>query len=324
MAVAVSIIIPAYNVEKYIGECIRSVISQTFSNMEIIIVDDGSIDNTAEIVQQFDDERIVFVKQPNRGVSEARNKAIAMANGEFLLCLDSDDMIHRDTVATCYELHSKYDLEAVTFDGYSFVDKAGIREIQNTTYFDRSRKLAKGKYDGGSFFQNTVNRKAILVGVPFYMFRKDFIRQFPFEKDMVHEDVYFHYEMLQKLKAIYYLPKKYYQRRIRRDSIVHSAPSFTVLKSYERIYNRLIGNYKSAVGYKKKMWRKVLKKNVLQLAKVTKRYVFSKQKEKKEVWAKTNKLLRKGDILVVFQSYLYFCLAFIYFTIVDIFKDRME
>lgn len=317
MAVAVSIIIPAYNVEKYIEECIRSVISQTFSNMEIIVVDDGSTDNTAEIVEQIDDYRIILLRQSNKGVSEARNRAISIAKGNFILCLDSDDMLHQETVAQCYELHTKYILDAVTFDGYSFIDTTRNREKRNTPYFDRAKKLKKGLYKKNAFFQNTIEKKAILVGVPFYMFRKEFISKFPFQKDMIHEDVYFHYEILPELESIYYLPEKFYQRRIRKGSIVHSTPSLLALKSYEKIFLRLIDNYCLSTGRKKILWRKVLKKNVLQIAKITKRYLFSQQKSKREVWKRVNNLLRQGNLAIVIQNYLYFYLAFSYFVITD-------
>lgn len=96
----VSIIIPAYNVEKYIHRAIESSINQTYNNIEILIVDDGSTDNTWNIISSYckKDKRIIAEKQPNQGVSSARNKALSMATGDYVLFIDSDDWISDNCV----------------------------------------------------------------------------------------------------------------------------------------------------------------------------------------------------------------------------------
>ena len=88
-----SIIIPVYKVEKYLQECVDSVLSQTFTDYEIILVDDGSPDNCPKICDEYakTDERIKVIHQKNSGQACARNAAIKMASGEYILCLDSDD-----------------------------------------------------------------------------------------------------------------------------------------------------------------------------------------------------------------------------------------
>lgn len=92
----VSIIIPCYNAEMFIAETIKSVINQTYSNWEIIIVNDGSTDNSATILNQFSekDNRIQLINKPNSGVSDTRNKGLEVANGEFITFLDADDVWH--------------------------------------------------------------------------------------------------------------------------------------------------------------------------------------------------------------------------------------
>lgn len=89
----VSIITPAYNAEAYIEKCIRSVLDQTYTNLELLIVNDGSTDSTEAKVLQFDDPRIRYFKQPNRGVSAARNFAISNMRGQVLCFLDADDWL---------------------------------------------------------------------------------------------------------------------------------------------------------------------------------------------------------------------------------------
>lgn len=91
----VSIVIPAYNTEKFIGKCIDSILCQTYSAFELIVVDDGSRDRTPEILDRYaaSDSRIVVVHQSNRGVQEARNTAVRIATGEYLCFVDSDDTL---------------------------------------------------------------------------------------------------------------------------------------------------------------------------------------------------------------------------------------
>ena len=90
--ILVSIIIPVYNGEKYIADTIQSVIDQTYKNWELIIVDDGSTDNTADVVKQFNDSRISYIKKNNTGVSDTRNLGAMISKGEILCFLDADDI----------------------------------------------------------------------------------------------------------------------------------------------------------------------------------------------------------------------------------------
>src|SRR3989344_2966502 len=88
----VSIIIPAYNAEKYIGRAIKSALSQAYDNLEIIVVDDGSLDRTREIAESFKDSRVKYLYQQNRFQGAARNYGIRESKGEYITFLDADDM----------------------------------------------------------------------------------------------------------------------------------------------------------------------------------------------------------------------------------------
>ena len=92
----VSVIIPTYNRAHLIKRSAQSVLNQTYSNLELIIVDDGSTDNTEEVVKSIDDNRVIYIKQPNQGACAARNNGIDHAQGEFIAFQDSDDVWHED------------------------------------------------------------------------------------------------------------------------------------------------------------------------------------------------------------------------------------
>lgn len=99
----VSIIIPVYNVERYIERCLESVFNQTFKNSEVIIVNDGSTDKSMDIVKHYK-EKCLIINQENSGLSSARNKGLEYATGDFILFIDSDDYIHPSMVKDMYDV----------------------------------------------------------------------------------------------------------------------------------------------------------------------------------------------------------------------------
>ena len=117
---AISVIIPIYNVEKFLRKCLESVQKQTFQNWEAICVNDGSPDNSVEIVKEFaqKDKRFKLVNKENGGLSDARNVGMQHATGEYVLYLDSDDFIHPQTMAITYNLAKRdgTDIVAFTYD----------------------------------------------------------------------------------------------------------------------------------------------------------------------------------------------------------------
>ena len=125
----ISIIVPAYNVEKYISKCIESLINQTYKNIEIIIINDGSRDNTENIIKKFKDKRIKYYKNVNQGIGKTRNFGIDKSNGEFLMFIDSDDFLD---IRACEILHNKIKeekLDLVICDFYKIYDKELINII---------------------------------------------------------------------------------------------------------------------------------------------------------------------------------------------------
>src|SRR5437660_1682693 len=114
-----SVIIPAYNVERYVAEALDSAIGQTYPNVEVVVVDDGSTDGTRRVLESYTD-RAVILNQPNRGAAAARNTALAASTGGFLAFLDADDRWAPERVARCIELLERMPADAVTTDAGLF------------------------------------------------------------------------------------------------------------------------------------------------------------------------------------------------------------
>ena len=129
----ISIVIPVYNVEPYIEKCLSSVVNQTYKNIEIIIVIDGSTDKSEEICNSFakDDDRIIIIKQENQGLSAARNSGIKVMTGEFVMFVDGDDYVDKDFCIAPYVAAKENNADLVIFN-YLKIDNTGA--IVKTTY----------------------------------------------------------------------------------------------------------------------------------------------------------------------------------------------
>lgn len=123
--ILVSVVIPCYNCEKYIYETIQSVLNQTYKNIEIIVVNDGSTDKSKEIILSFKDDRIKYIYQENRGVASARNKGIMNASGKYIALLDSDDIFLKEKIAVQIEIAEKYNKDLIFTNAFIIDEKNG-------------------------------------------------------------------------------------------------------------------------------------------------------------------------------------------------------
>ena len=155
----ISIIIPAYNVEKYIRQSLDSVLRQTYRNLEIIIVDDGSKDSTGEIADEYSkkDSRIKVIHQPNQGLPTARNVGMEIATGKYIMFLDSDDFYEDNSCEVLYNEIKKHDADYVignyihtTFDGTKWE-----KPLFDTNKYDNF-KLSINDYKKSFFVMNSV------------------------------------------------------------------------------------------------------------------------------------------------------------------------
>ena len=124
----ISVVIPLYNKEKLIGRTLESVLAQSYSDFEVVVVDDGSSDGSAAVVESFADPRIRLIRQANAGVSAARNRGIAESRGEFIALLDADDIWRENYLQTQFELTQKYPQCDIFATDYCFSNSKGVEK----------------------------------------------------------------------------------------------------------------------------------------------------------------------------------------------------
>ena len=223
-----SVIVPVYNVEEYLSRCIDSILSQTFTNFELILVDDGSQDRSGDICDQYakKDGRIVVIHQPNRGVSAARNVAINIARGQFLTFVDSDDKI--GTIITFSEnlqiLIDREDVDIVQYPIQIKNEKGDCILIK-----DPPRKLLSGMQE----LYLSCFRDGILEG---YLWGKIY-RTSVFtntsiripENLVIGEDAYCLLDIIEIVHKVYISDMGYYEYLYRETSAIHT--DYTPIKS---------------------------------------------------------------------------------------------
>lgn len=146
--IKVSVVIPVYNTEKYVREAVESIMNQTLRELEIIIINDGSTDNSLQVVEELAaaDSRIQVYSQSNQGLSMARNAGITHAHGRYIYFMDSDDLLEKDAMELCYSKCEEKELDFVFFDAQSFFEE-DIRNAPVLNY-QRTDKLENKVYTG--------------------------------------------------------------------------------------------------------------------------------------------------------------------------------
>ena len=177
----VSVVIPIYNTEKYVAEALKSVLQQTYTNIEILCVDDGGQDDSYDIVKRHDDPRIRVIRQTNRGLSGARNTGIAHARGEFVALLDADDFWHPQKIAA-HVAHLRVNPRVgCSYSPSIFVDEqsneVGLGQTPRLTDITRKHIFCRNPIGNGSA---PVFRKAVLEQIAFYRNR----RKMYFDEDL--------------------------------------------------------------------------------------------------------------------------------------------
>ncbi len=218
----ISVIIPVYNVEEYLRECVDSVLRQTYENLEIILVDDGSTDSSGVICDEYidADERISVIHQKNGGLSVARNKGLSEAKGNYVYFLDSDDYIAENTLETLLVIAEKDNSDIVFFDAVSFADTDDFTVKQSY--------LRKNKYNtdsGYNIFKAITGKNDFHSAVPLLFIKKNFLINsgIEFIPDILYEDMVFTYQVFCLAATVSQCSEAFYYRRYRKNSIMTSS-----------------------------------------------------------------------------------------------------
>ncbi len=220
----VSVIVPVYNAELFIGQCLTSLVSQNYPELEIVLVDDGSEDKSLEICRKFSaaDERIRIICQAHRGVSAARNRGLAAATGAYLLFVDSDDMIHPGLAETFASQMEKCGADLAFCDWRELESPEMNRAWEQLAKQAPAGKweLAEGEAVGEWFY---VKFKYILSGIGGKMIRRSVIGSLAFDESLSSgEDTLFLYSLLCQGIRMAHLPGKWYLYRRHDASITRS------------------------------------------------------------------------------------------------------
>ncbi|WP_112182071.1 glycosyltransferase [Paraliobacillus zengyii] len=234
----ISVIVPIYQVEKYLSKCIESIINQTYSNLEIILIDDGSPDRCFEICDKYAsmDKRIVVIRKENGGLSDARNAGLAIATGEYISFIDSDDYIHLSFYEVLLGLILTNDAD-IAQCGYQIVE-------ENQEFTPPIRKdltiedvVVLNKLDILHNLYNLNYGDTVVVWNK--LFKSNLFTNLFFPKGKVHEDELTTYQILYRANTVAITSKKMYFYLQRSDSIMGQGFTIKSLDKLEAYYNQI-------------------------------------------------------------------------------------
>ncbi|WP_329903381.1 glycosyltransferase family 2 protein [Porphyromonas pogonae] len=233
----ISIVVPAYNVEKYLDQCLQSIVDQTYTNLEIIVINDGSTDNTPAIADQWKDKdnRIRVIHQENAGIAEVRNKGLTLSKGEYVGFVDSDDWIDinmYEKLFRPFELDSECDIAICNF--YS----EGWTKDLSKRHLNRFGRISKN-----NALNYVIYGKIIELYVWNKLYRKSILEKFGFINKRNFEDIISVPKFFSVARNIYIIKDKLYHYRYCETSIVntkHAKNEYDYITALIDLYNFVI------------------------------------------------------------------------------------
>lgn len=265
----ISVVMPVYNSSKYLNESIDSILNQSFKNLELIMVDDGSTDNSGQILEQYRraDSRIKLFTQINSGQSIARNVALDVAKGKYIYFMDSDDILSVDALMACYNKAEDNELDLVFFDAAIFYE-----ELMEPFGFGYNRKNVVDTstvYTGTEVLNLLLDKQLFRAGPWMHFVRKQVIdnQSLRFFPRIIHEDELFIPQLYMFSNRVGYIPKDFFNRRVRSNSTMTKKFARKNIEGYltvaneldmlkedkslqkQSVIDRLIGNIINSVAY---------------------------------------------------------------------------
>ncbi|GAB6168244.1 glycosyltransferase family 2 protein [Clostridium carnis] len=228
----ITVIVPVYNVQKYLSKCIDSIINQTYRDLEIILVNDGSTDISGEICDKYKlkDDRIRVIHKKNGGLSEARNAGLDVAKGDYIAFLDSDDWVDKELYDTLYKLSTKYNSD-ISICNFKYCHNE--EEKLNNSY----KEIVYSNIDA---MKQIYDKNYIQIIVAWNkLYKREIFNDLRYPKGKIHEDEFLTPIILYKANKISYIEKELIYYRQTPNSIMNREFNITRLDYLEALDNRI-------------------------------------------------------------------------------------
>lgn len=233
----VSVIIPVYNTGKYLEECLECMVNQTLSDIEIICVNDGSSDDSEEILERYvrKHSNFILINQNNLGQSAARNAALKVATGKYIYCMDSDDIFLTTALEELWNVSEKQELDVLFFSGTTFYES---KELQEKRTDFKNQYLRTGKYEkaclGKDLLIELYKHGDFIVSPCLQFIKRELLvsNHIDFYEGIIHEDNLFGFQVLIKAERAFCINDIYFYRRVRDESVMTKKESSANLKGY--------------------------------------------------------------------------------------------
>ncbi len=288
----VSVVVPIYNVEKYLAKCLDSIIGQTYTDLEIILVNDGTKDNSAVIAAEYEkkDSRICLVNQENGGLSFARNTGVSKANGKYTICIDSDDYIHKNMIEELVRLIEENDVDMSVCGITNVYGKNEVKQCNKDMEFVCTNEEAFGHIMLGEVIPGSICNKLI---------KTDIYKSIEFPYGRRYEDAFFTTKLMPIVKNVAVTTKPYYYYVHREGSITttpYKKQDFDIVDAYTINYEAV-----------KKMYPALLDKASFRLQwayfTVFDRILLLDKYKENEDYKKVRNFLKSNGIKVALNKY---------------------
>ena len=297
----ISVIIPVYNCEKWIKRCIISILEQTYSNIEVIIIDDGSTDNSLQICKSYETDKIKVFTKPNTGVSDTRNLGIEKANGDYLFFVDADDYLKNDAIEQLYKLAKQYDADVVKCNYDQFDDSKIVKQenFRQKEVLNLEKELDKKKLTDWlieTYYLNNVWGQLMSTKKA---------KQIKFDTNLaMGEDFIYNYELFEICKKIVIIPESYYCYYYNQNGMAFNESIAKIKRKIEDtlyFYEKLL-NEPQKIEEQRIFVNaiKELTKHVVMLA--TNNEIDKKEKKQYLQKIVNNSFLRKAEKVIIFKD----------------------
>ena len=286
----VSIIVPVHNVEKYLKKCLESIINQTYHNLEIILIDDGSTDNSVRICDEYaeKDSRVIVIHKMNEGLSAARNRGIEIARGEFISFVDSDDYIAVDMIDTLHTRLNKTGSDMCVC-GIQYVDEMGasVTDRRQHNFMFKDQILTKDMF--WKIYASVGHTECVVAWNKLY--KKDIFKEIRYPVGRVREDEFVLPYIIDKCERIAAVSEKLIFYRQRNNSIMGK-----VNQQLETDY--IEANFERLDFFMNKANRFMTEDTIIRLIASVERYHLKYEQSYKEFRKRIKKKLSAPELLL--------------------------